>query len=112
NDFIEYEQRIKKSNALDFSHLLIKSVELFDKFPPATEKYSTRFPYVMVDEYQNTNHMQYRLVRHLTRVQDNVCVVCDEDQSFYSWRGADTQTILSFEKDFPRDRIIMLALNY
>src|SRR2546425_53903 len=112
NVFNEYEKRLKKSNALDFDDLLIKAVELFDKFPPAAEKYSTRFPYLMVDEYQDTNHMQYRLVRHLTRVHDNVCVVGDEDQSIYSWRGGDIQNILSFEKDFPRVRIIKLEQNY
>src|SRR5437867_3777989 len=110
--FNEYEKRLKKSNALDFDDLLIKAVELFDKFPPAAEKYSTRFPYLMVDEYQDTNRMQYRLVRHLTRVHDNVCVVGDEDQSIYSWRGADIQNILSFEKDFARVRIIKLEQNY
>src|SRR6266566_2684300 len=110
--FNEYEKRLKKSNALDFDDLLIKAVELFDKFPPAAEKYSTRFPYLMVDEYQDTNRMQYRLVRHLTGMHDNVCVVGDEDQSIYSWRGADIQNILSFEKDFPRVRIIKLEQNY
>src|SRR5499425_3848508 len=112
NVFSEYDKRLRKSNALDFDDLLIKTVELFDKFPPAAEKYSTRFPYVMVDEYQDTNQMQYRLVRHLTRVHDNVCVVGDEDQSIYSWRGADIQNILSFEKDFPRVRTIKLEQNY
>ena len=112
NVFNEYEKRLRKSNALDFDDLLIKTVELFDKFPPAAEKYSTRFPYVMVDEYQDTNRQQYLLVRHLTRVHDNVCVVGDEDQSIYSWRGADIQNILSFEKDFPRVRIIKLEQNY
>ncbi|PYS43303.1 MAG: ATP-dependent DNA helicase Rep, partial [Acidobacteria bacterium] len=111
NVFNEYEKRLRKSNALDFDDLLIKTVELFDKFPPAAEKYSTRFPYVMVDEYQDTNRQQYLLVRHLTRVHDNVCVVGDEDQSIYSWRGADIQNILSFEKDFPRVRIIKLEQN-
>jgi DNA helicase-2/ATP-dependent DNA helicase PcrA len=110
--FSEYEKRLQKSNALDFDDLLIKTVELFDKFPPAAEKYSTRFPYVMVDEYQDTNRQQYLLVRHLTRVHDNICVVGDEDQSIYSWRGADIQNILSFEKDFPRVRIIKLEQNY
>ncbi len=112
NVFNEYEKRLRKSNALDFDDLLIKAVELFDKFPEAAEKYSTRFPYVMVDEYQDTNRMQYRLVRHLTRVHDNICVVGDEDQSIYSWRGADIQNILSFEKDFPRVRVIKLEQNY
>ncbi len=112
NVFNEYEKRLKKSNALDFDDLLIKAVELFDKFPAAAEKYSTRFPYVMVDEYQDTNRMQYRLVRHLTRVHENICVVGDEDQSIYSWRGADIQNILSFEKDYSRVRVIKLEQNY
>src|SRR5262252_3505869 len=112
NVFNEYEKRLKKSNALDFDDLLIKAVEVFDKFPAAAEKYSMRFRYVMVDEYQDTNRMQYRLVRHLTRVHDNICVVGDEDQSIYSWRGADIQNILSFEKDFPRVRTIKLEQNY
>jgi len=110
--FEEYEKRLKKSNALDFDDLLIKAVDLFDKFKPAAERYSTRFKYVMVDEYQDTNRQQYRLVRHLTTTHDNVCVVGDEDQSIYSWRGADIQNILSFEKDFPRVRIIRLEQNY
>ncbi|MBI2150111.1 MAG: UvrD-helicase domain-containing protein [Acidobacteria bacterium] len=112
NVFTEYEKRLRKSNALDFDDLLIRTVELFDKFPQLAEKYSTRFPYVMVDEYQDTNRMQYRLVRHLTRAHDNVCVVGDEDQSIYSWRGADIQNILSFEKDFPSVRVIKLEQNY
>src|SRR5438552_7828520 len=112
NVFNEYEKRLRKSNALDFDDLLIKTVEIFDKFPPVAEKYSTRFQYSMVDEYQDTNRQQYRLVRHLTRVHDNICVVGDEDQSIYSWRGADIQNILSFEKDFPRVRIIKLEQNY
>jgi DNA helicase-2/ATP-dependent DNA helicase PcrA len=112
NVFNEYEKRLRKSNALDFDDLLIRTVELFDKFPPAAEKYSKRFQHVMVDEYQDTNQMQYRLVRHLTRVHDNICVVGDEDQSIYSWRGADIQNILSFEKDFPRVKVIKLEQNY
>src|SRR5437773_11689458 len=112
NVFTEYEKRLEKSNALDFDDLLIKAVELFDKFPAAAEKYSQRFQYVMVDEYQDTNRMQYRLVRHLTQVHDNICVVGDEDQSIYSWRGADIQNILSFEKDFPRVQTIKLEQNY
>jgi DNA helicase II / ATP-dependent DNA helicase PcrA len=112
NVFAEYEKRLRKSNALDFDDLLIKTVDLFDKFQQTAEKYSARFPYIMVDEYQDTNRQQYRLVRHLTRLHDNICVVGDEDQSIYSWRGADIQNILSFEKDFPRVRVIKLEQNY
>lgn len=110
--FEEYERRLRKSNALDFDDLLGKTVELFDKLPAIADKYSDRFRYVMVDEYQDTNRMQYRLVRHLTRLHDNICVVGDEDQSIYSWRGADIQNILSFEKDYPRVRTIKLEQNY
>src|SRR5499427_4630387 len=112
NVFNEYEKRLKKSNALDFDDLLIKTVDLFDKFSPVAEKYSLRFQYCMVDEYQDTNRQQSRLMRHLPRMHDNICVVGDEDQSIYSWRGADIQNILSFEKDFPRVRIIKLEQNY
>src|SRR5215510_4643745 len=112
NVFNEYEKRMRKSNALDFDDLLIKTVDVFDKFPAVAEKYSMRFQYCMVDEYQDTNRQQYRLMRHLTRVHDNICVVGDEDQSIYSWRGADIQNILSFEKDFPKVRIIKLEQNY
>jgi len=112
NVFNEYDKRLRKANALDFDDLLIKTVELFDKFPPAAEKYSLRFQFIMVDEYQDTNRMQYRLVRHLTKVHDNICVVGDEDQSIYSWRGADIQNILSFEKDYSRVRVIKLEQNY
>src|SRR6185295_9266907 len=105
-------KRLRKSNALDFDDLLIKAVDLFDKFPNVAERYSARFQYSMVDEYQDTNRQQYRLVRHLSRVHDNVCVVGDEDQSIYSWRGADIQNILSFEKDYRRVRVIKLEQNY
>jgi len=110
--FEEYEKRLKKSNALDFDDLLIKAVDLFDKSRPLAEKYSQRFNYVMVDEYQDTNRQQYRLVRHLTSSHSNICVVGDEDQSIYSWRGADIQNILSFEKDYPDVRVIRLEQNY
>jgi DNA helicase-2/ATP-dependent DNA helicase PcrA len=110
--FDEYQKRLKKSNALDFDDLLIKAVELFDKSKETAERYSARFAFVMVDEYQDTNKQQYRLVRHLTCTHDNICVVGDEDQSIYSWRGADIQNILSFEKDFPRVRTIRLEQNY
>jgi DNA helicase-2/ATP-dependent DNA helicase PcrA len=110
--FRDYDKRLKKSNALDFDDLLIKSVEIFDKSPETAQRYSARYPYVMVDEYQDTNRQQYRLVRHLTSTHSNVCVVGDEDQSIYSWRGADIQNILSFEKDYPSVRVIRLEQNY
>jgi len=112
NVFNEYEKRLRKSNALDFDDLLIKTVEIFEKFPEVAEKYSRRFQHIMVDEYQDTNRQQYMLARNLTRLHDNICVVGDEDQSIYSWRGADIQNILSFEKDYPRVRIIKLEQNY
>jgi DNA helicase-2/ATP-dependent DNA helicase PcrA len=110
--FRDYDKRLKKSNALDFDDLLIKSVEIFDKSPETANRYSERYPYVMVDEYQDTNRQQYRLVRHLTSTHSNICVVGDEDQSIYSWRGADIQNILSFEKDYPSVRVIRLEQNY
>ena len=100
--FEEYEKRLQKSNALDFDDLLIKAVGPVRQVPSRSPRSTARgFAYVMVDEYQDTNRQQYRLVRHLTAVHDNICVVGDEDQSIYSWRGADIQNILSFEKDFP-----------
>ena len=108
----EYEKRLRKANALDFDDLLGKTVELFGKFPDVAEKYSERFRYLMVDEYQDTNRTQYKLVRYLSSQHGNVCVVGDEDQSIYSWRGADIQNILSFEKDYPNTQIVRLEQNY
>ncbi len=108
----EYEKRLRKANALDFDDLLGKTVELFGKFPHVAEKYSERFRYLMVDEYQDTNRTQYKLVRYLSSRHGNVCVVGDEDQSIYSWRGADIQNILSFEKDYPNTQIVRLEQNY
>ncbi len=110
--YAEYEKRLRKANALDFDDLLGKTVELFEKFPPVAEKYSQRFHYIMVDEYQDTNRTQYKLIRYLADQHRNICVVGDEDQSIYSWRGADIQNILSFEKDYPNTQIIRLEQNY
>ena len=110
--YAEYEKKLRKANALDFDDLLGKTVLLFEKFPDVAANYSERFRYIMVDEYQDTNRTQYMLIRFLTRVHGNVCVVGDEDQSIYSWRGADIQNILSFEKDYPDARIIRLEQNY
>ena len=108
----DYEKRLRKANALDFDDLLSKTVLLFDDFPDVAQFYSDRFRFIMVDEYQDTNRTQYRLIRHLTRQHGNICVVGDEDQSIYSWRGADIQNILDFEKDYPNARTIRLEQNY
>ena len=110
--YAEYEKRLRNANALDFDDLLGKTVVLFEKFPPVAERYSDRFSYIMVDEYQDTNRTQYKLIRYLSHRHGNVCVVGDEDQSIYSWRGADIQNILSFEKDYPDTRIVRLEQNY
>jgi DNA helicase II / ATP-dependent DNA helicase PcrA len=107
-----YLRRLREANALDFDDLLFKAVELFDKAPEVREKYNQSFRYVMVDEYQDTNRIQYRLIGQLTRSHNNICVVGDEDQSIYRWRGADIANILSFEKDYPLVQIIRLEQNY
>ncbi len=110
--FDRYEGKLRQANALDFDDLLLKTVELFYKAPEVCEAYSQRFRYVLVDEYQDTNRTQYQLIRQLTLLHQNLCVVGDEDQSIYRWRGADIQNILSFEKDYPAAKIIRLEQNY
>jgi DNA helicase-2/ATP-dependent DNA helicase PcrA len=110
--FERYERKLRQANALDFDDLLLKTVELFYKSPDACEAYNRRFRYILVDEYQDTNRTQYELIRQLTLVHQNLCVVGDEDQSIYRWRGADIQNILSFEKDYPAAKIIRLERNY
>ena len=107
-----YEKKLRQANALDFDDLLLKTVELFYKASDVCEQYNRRFQYVLVDEYQDTNRTQYQLIRQLTLVRQNVCVVGDEDQSIYRWRGADIQNILSFEKDYPKARTVRLEQNY
>jgi DNA helicase-2/ATP-dependent DNA helicase PcrA len=110
--FGAYEQKLRQANALDFDDLLLKTVELFYKSADVCGKYNQRFRYVLVDEYQDTNRTQYELIRQLTVVHQNLCVVGDEDQSIYRWRGADIRNILSFEEDFPKARTIRLEQNY
>ncbi|MDR1569455.1 MAG: UvrD-helicase domain-containing protein, partial [Oscillospiraceae bacterium] len=110
--FKQYEKRLKDANALDFDDLLIKTLELFAQHPPVLEYYRSRFRYVHVDEYQDTNHAQYLLIRMLASEHGNICVVGDDDQSIYGWRGADVRNILDFEKDFPDTKIIKLEQNY
>lgn len=110
--FIAYEQRLKAANALDFDDLLLKTLELLADHPPVLESYRDRFHYVMVDEYQDTNYAQYMLVKLLTDKSRNLCVVGDDDQSIYGWRGADIRNILDFEKDYPDAKVIKLEQNY
>ena len=107
-----YEQTLRAAGALDFDDLLLRAVALLDRDPAVRDSYRRRFPYVLVDEYQDTNRAQYELVRHLAGPQGNVTVVGDEDQSIYSWRGADIQNILDFETDFPGARVLRLEENY
>lgn len=108
----KYEQEMKAANSLDFGDLLFKTYELFQTYPAILEKYQNQFQFIMVDEYQDTNHIQYLLVKMLAEKHRNLCVVGDEDQSIYSWRGADISNILDFEKDFPEAKVVKLEENY
>ena len=110
--FIAYEKKLVENNALDFDDLIVKTLQLFVDHPPVLSYYQNRFRYVHVDEYQDTNRAQYQLVRLLTTVSRNLCVVGDDDQSIYGWRGADIHNILDFEKDYPDATVIKLEQNY
>jgi DNA helicase-2/ATP-dependent DNA helicase PcrA len=107
-----YQQRLLAASAMDFDDLLMVTVELFGAFPKVLEHYQDRFRYVLVDEYQDTNHAQYRLVQLLAGRHHNLCVVGDSDQSIYAFRGADIRNILEFERDYPDARVIVLDRNY
>jgi ATP-dependent DNA helicase UvrD/PcrA len=107
-----YEKKLREANALDFDDLLLRAVELFYQESDVTARYNRRFHHVLVDEYQDTNRAQYQLIRQLTLEHQNLCVVGDEDQSIYRWRGADIENILSFERDYPAARVIRLEQNY
>src|ERR1041385_3634557 len=107
-----YEERLHKNNALDFDDLLIKTVRLLRDVPEVRERYNDRFRYLLVDEYQDTNQLQFALIRLLTEKQQNICVVGDPDQSIYRWRGADITNILKFEEHFASARVIRLEENY
>jgi DNA helicase II / ATP-dependent DNA helicase PcrA len=107
-----YKQELAKSNALDFDDLLLYAVRVLKSSGETRERYNRRYRYVQVDEYQDTNRPQYELMRMLAGSEHNVCAVGDEDQSIYSWRGADIRNILEFEQDFPEARIIRLEQNY
>lgn len=110
--YLEYQKELKKNNALDFDDLIVKTVELFQSCPDVLEYYQDRFRYIMVDEYQDTNTAQFKLVSTLAGKYQNLCVVGDDDQSIYRFRGANIQNILNFEKVFPGTRVIKLEQNY
>ena len=110
--FEAYRKELRKANALDFDDLLLETVRLLKSSKEVRERYQRRFEYVLIDEYQDTNRPQYELIKLLVGSRHNLCVVGDEDQSIYSWRGADIRNILEFEKDFPEARIIRLEQNY
>jgi len=107
-----YRQTLEAAHALDFDDLLLRAVALLESNEAVRESYRQRFQYVLVDEYQDTNRAQYELVRHLSGPHGNITVVGDEDQSIYSWRGADIRNILDFEADFPGARVLRLEENY
>src|SRR3982751_1963040 len=107
-----YEERLHSNNALDFDDLMIKTVRLLRNTDEVRDKYNRKFRYILVDEYQDTNALQFALVSLLTQQQQNVCVVGDEDQSIYKWRGADITNILNFEKHYTNAKIIRLEQNY
>jgi DNA helicase-2/ATP-dependent DNA helicase PcrA len=110
--FSAYEKLLHDSKALDFDDLLLRSARLLREFAATREKWQARFHYIHVDEYQDTNRVQYELMRLLTGPKQNVCVVGDEDQSIYRWRGADVSILLSFSRDFPAAHIVKLERNY
>ena len=110
--YATYEERLHANNALDFDDLMIKTVRLLREVPEVREKYNNKFRYILVDEYQDTNSLQFALISLLTEKQQNICVVGDEDQSIYKWRGADITNILNFEKHFPNTKTIRLEQNY
>ncbi|HEY1342851.1 MAG TPA: UvrD-helicase domain-containing protein [Bryobacteraceae bacterium] len=110
--FEEYEKALRKANALDFDDLLLEAVRLLRIDDPTREAWNRRLSYILIDEYQDTNRSQYELMRLLSESHQNVCVVGDEDQSIYSWRGADIRNILDFERDFPKAKTIRLEQNY
>lgn len=110
--YSRYEQKLQLNNALDFDDLLMLSIKLLQENKEVREKYQDRFDYLLVDEYQDTNHAQYLLTKFLAVKHRNICVVGDADQSIYGWRGADIQNILDFEKDYPDAKVIKLEQNY
>lgn len=107
-----YQKQLEKINALDFDDLILLTVKIFEKYPRVLKTYQERFKYILVDEYQDTNHAQYRLIHQLAKKYKNLFVIGDDAQSIYQWRGADFRNILNFEKNYPRAKVIMLEENY
>lgn len=110
--YVKYQKKLRANNGMDFDDLIMLTVRLFKEVPAALEKYQERFRYIMIDEYQDTNHAQYLLVTMLASKYRNLCVVGDDDQSIYSFRSADIRNILEFERDFPETHIVKLEQNY
>lgn len=108
----KYEEKLVINNSLDFDDLLLLPIKIFKKYPEVLKKYQERFKYILIDEYQDTNEAQYILVKMLSAKYKNICVVGDNDQSIYSFRGANYHNILNFEKDYPNSKVIMLEKNY
>lgn len=107
-----YQQKLERAQALDFGDLIMRTVVSLEQYPALLEHYQRRFKYILVDEYQDTNHAQYKLTKLLAGSHNNICVVGDDDQSVYSWRGADINNILDFEKDYPSAKTVKLEQNY
>lgn len=112
NVYSAYQRELRKNNAMDFDDLLLNAYHVLKKSPEVLQGYQSRFRYIMVDEYQDTNRLQYEIIRLLASARRNLCVVGDDDQCIYQWRGADIQNILDFEKDFPDAKVIKLEQNY
>ena len=110
--YAAYEGVLKKNNAMDFDDLILRTVQLFEKNDDILAYYQDKFKYIMVDEYQDTNFMQYRFIKLMAEAHNNICVVGDDDQCIYQWRGADIKNILDFEKDFRNTKVIKLEQNY
>jgi DNA helicase II / ATP-dependent DNA helicase PcrA len=108
----EYQQRLLRNHSLDFDDLIMTTLQLFDRVPDVLQYYQYKFQYIHIDEYQDTNRAQYTLVKKLAERFQNICAVGDADQSIYRWRGADIQNILSFERDYPNAKVILLEQNY
>lgn len=110
--YAAYQKALEERNAFDFDDLLNKTLEIFQKFPETLEKYQEKFRYILVDEYQDTNRVQYLLIKLLAQKYGNLCIIGDPDQSIYGWRGADFRNILNFERDYPETKTVVLGENY